>query len=1286
MADRETNVRFRAVGDFVSFARSVRTARRNVDELKAAQDRLNASTAAGAATNVTAANRSAAAQTGLGEAVDKTGKSARQSTIEFLNNARTLREQAAATERATAAQEDLGQATERAQFSTRRARIEAERLASGQGKATEQTRRQRREIERMQATMGRATQGLALFQRGLNRLQNWRPRLTPPFVVLIPLLAGALGLVNPLVAGIGALAAAGFGLASSFGSAAGALVAGLIPALATAVGLIAALRVGFGGIGSALQAANAVRDAAGSGGGGGGAPQRAAITAAEELARAQEDLARATQDVAFAEEDLDDARSDYVRRLKELQKAVDRAAVSEARAAANSQLARENYANVLADPGSTKGEKMDAQVGVDEARFDQQDVIEQNKQNQEDLLEMQRKGIEGDRQVIAAQRGLTDAINRQRDAQIALLNAQNGSNTAMGGGAGLVDEYQRMLDRLSPSARKFVETIVGLKDRWDELRRSVQESFFGEVVDDLDLIQKYLDPLERMLDSIAKAAGGVFSRLLQRTTTPEWLEDIAAFGDEAAPAISDIGDGLIELLDAFRDIVMASMPFFREMAEGFKEGAANFAIFAEEGRKNGSIAEWLEKGRKNLALWWEIIKNIGVTLFNFGTASEDFSMWLTEGLRDMTESWRESSEEAKKAGSPFRKFLEDIKPLLSEINGMIGDFFSWFGREAADTENLRQMQEVIKTIREDIGPGLATIFDALSKAEIGPKLAEAIGKLVEFVGAVLEGGGAGALSTFFDMVGGLLDALTAFAKTPLGNVVLVTLGSVMAGLAALSFVGQFSGLTGLLGLILQFGKGGGVGILSRIAGLLGIGAAAGGGVALPVGGSGRRSSGTTVVGGNGGTGARGIPGAGAGGAIRGGLAVAGRAALPIAVITTAIGMVENAIGALGEPLSNMEKYQKTAAEKGPLAGIKQLNADVTEGGQFAKATNPAVLLISEFLGIFFPELQVGFDQWLADTSEGFLNWAAEFFLVTMPQFLGDVLENWIAGFEIIKEWWNSGIEVIKTWWRGLITGVTQGFVTFIGTLLGLWVGLVSTVSSIWSGLVTGLRLLWEGAVALFSGNFATAIDKVRQAWEAITTPIRDAFLTFINGLIGWVNGLPLPFDLPFLGTGESKGSAGRAPKGQPANNGGVIRRAMGGGVPGRGNSDTVPAMLTPGEVVIRKEIVNRVGEKNLLDFNRGVLSYQEMLTRAMASGSGNPQKRKGGGGISFFNGGGLVAPTFSGGGSGSGFDPKNFPGPPPAGAAGFVVENLIVNNPAPEPASDSLPRSIRKVSYLGGGR
>ena len=84
--------------------------------------------------------------------------------------------------------------------------------------------------------------------------------------------------------------------------------------------------------------------------------------------------------------------------------------------------------------------------------------------------------------------------------------------------------------------------------------------------------------------------------------------------------------------------------------------------------------------------------------------------------------------------------------------------------------------------------------------------------------------------------------------------------------------------------------------------------------------------------------------------------------------------------------------------------------------------------------------------------------------------------------------------------------------------------------------------------------------------------------------------------------------------------------ANGGLVPGSGSGDRVPMMGEPGEFVIRKAAVQSVGVQALSNLN--------------ATGQ--------------------------------------------MGGAGVVVENLTINNPVAERASESLPNTIRKLSYAGG--
>ena len=58
-----------------------------------------------------------------------------------------------------------------------------------------------------------------------------------------------------------------------------------------------------------------------------------------------------------------------------------------------------------------------------------------------------------------------------------------------------------------------------------------------------------------------------------------------------------------------------------------------------------------------------------------------------------------------------------------------------------------------------------------------------------------------------------------------------------------------------------------------------------------------------------------------------------------------------------------------------------------------------------------------------------------------------------------------------------------------------------------------------------------------------------------------------------------------------------LRRGRGGSVPGSGSNDTVPAMLTPGEVVISKPAVQKFGLSNLLAINAAAGAKSKPIVR-----------------------------------------------------------------------------------------
>jgi hypothetical protein len=74
---------------------------------------------------------------------------------------------------------------------------------------------------------------------------------------------------------------------------------------------------------------------------------------------------------------------------------------------------------------------------------------------------------------------------------------------------------------------------------------------------------------------------------------------------------------------------------------------------------------------------------------------------------------------------------------------------------------------------------------------------------------------------------------------------------------------------------------------------------------------------------------------------------------------------------------------------------------------------------------------------------------------------------------------------------------------------------------------------------------------------------------------------------------------------QRLSSGGYVRHfAKGGSVPGAGNTDSVPAMLTPGEFVMRKSAVQKYGAGNLVRMNNGGGSIQKFMAGSSNTAAG----------------------------------------------------------------------------------
>ena len=952
----------------------------------------------------------------------------------------------------------------------------------------------------------------------------------------------------------------------------------------------------------------------------------------------------------------------------------------------------------------------------------------------------------------------------------AIISVSAGVKVALGGVSQAfkdvdnADQFAKDLDKLSPSAQSFVKQLVNMRKEWQDTKKTVQESFFSQFIGDLDTAKGLLPLVSRFLQTGASNAGKFVHNFINLASSGPWTKDFSDIIGSNDVILGHFSDGLLSLLDIFRNITAAAAPFAELLSGKIAAGLKSFQKTIQASRDSGSLTAWLDKTNTRLLIWWQIVKNIASTLVNYGKATSALGDWLTQGFLNITEGWKAASEKATKADSPFQKYLENIKPLLSEFKKLFGDFFSWLGKEAKDPQNIKTMTNLLHTIRTDLGPALGKIIDAFNKSGIGESIIKSLTSIADAIGDILKKGGGSGIKSFFDTLEGFFKAIDSFVSIPgVGE----TLGQVAAALgiiAGLKFVGKFTGLTSLIKLA---------------TGSAGLGAAARDGESLS------KSLGAID-----------------------GMKFAGL--LKMLPMLTALATLSDSAGNTQTvPATTAKSAEKTAKDQNnPVTGGLPNNyvfTNKTEAEKFAKSGAPHNLVIykdkngkqyiidsgglpvvtddnpkgqkaqsnlkngktadgkdgnpyhSDSLietAVKLFQRAFGIGPYATPSKPGNVVSGGKGFSVAphqvdlpekQPQFkfpspsdilgtIGKLLTGQIkfpSPADIIgsigKAFGKIKIPDFGSLFKGFFPkggikipdfgNLFQGLFPKGGVKFpdfgSLFSGKVPSISwpgfgDLFSGKVPGIK--WPGFGDLFGGKipglgwpdfgklfnfkipgfswpdfgsiFSWHLPAMK--WPSISD-ITNAIVRMFGGGGGYTGG-----DVAAIAArakNRSGGTSGGSVSGAKPTGGGTrgvkpfwaggstVFRALGGGVkPRQIGTDTVPAMLSKGEFVLNRNIVSQIGVGKLNKLNKGRMSYLDLLaTQASSMSTAQLQKSK------------FLQPNFASSLPKAIATPTipqpRVPSASSQGGHNLTTGDIIINNPTPEKASDSLPRSIRKIAY-----
>jgi phage-related protein len=263
------------------------------------------------------------------------------------------------------------------------------------------------------------------------------------------------------------------------------------------------------------------------------------------------------------------------------------------------------------------------------------------------------------------------------------------------------------------------------------------------------------------------------------------------------------------------------------------------------------------------------------------------------------------------------------------------------------------------------------------------------------------------------------------------------------------------------------------------------------------------------------------------------------------------------------------------------------------------------------------------------------------------------LYDFLVGHSVVPDLVNA----IVVWFTSLWTSTKKIFTDLKNGIIAIWNGLWSTVKEKWNTFWGGLKTSFAGAWKSFRDSVTSLKTSITNTWSSMWNGARDKvtsiFSTINSKITSFKNGMKSAFSTlrDALGTIWSgiKSKIGSPVKfviDAVYNHGirtmwnsiaGKISSSItlpkvplnfntGGVVPGTGNSDTVPAMLTPGERILSNQQVSALGGHRGIDAMLG----RDQPTRTGGNPSRQQERQREQAGQQHYASGGIVGKVTSG--------------------------------------------------------
>lgn len=182
-------------------------------------------------------------------------------------------------------------------------------------------------------------------------------------------------------------------------------------------------------------------------------------------------------------------------------------------------------------------------------------------------------------------------------------------------------ELREALKDLTPAAQDFVKELLPLRDFFKQLRDSVQQSFFSQLVGSITALRKALGPtLISGFTNLAREAGKFLGRFAEVLASPQFKTFITGLFAATSRWVETFSRSLFSKRGFVQGLIAMGntlMPFLRDFGDVILRVLDRLSGLMFQFASNPATQQWLDDMAETLQLVFDLLFKVGEFLFVF---------------------------------------------------------------------------------------------------------------------------------------------------------------------------------------------------------------------------------------------------------------------------------------------------------------------------------------------------------------------------------------------------------------------------------------------------------------------------------------------------------------------------------------------------------------------------------------------------------------------------------------------------------------------------------------------